>query len=148
MAGALDVPKTTASELMTGLANQRSLRRIDGGCYRLGWRLFELSQNLMHTTEFRTEAQAVIEGLVERYRETMHLAARENMQAVYIQKQQPDPPVVVLLSRLCRLAARPWLNRRQGSVVGLRVRVRGGRPGASEHFGRYTEHITYTRAVK
>lgn len=99
VAAALEVPKTTASELMTTLAEQRLLRRAEGGRYRLGWRLFELSQNLLDTTEFRTEAQGVIEELVRRYGETVHLAVLDNMQAVYIEKQQPTPAVKILVSR-------------------------------------------------
>lgn len=99
-AEALEVPKTTASELMTTLAEQRLLRRTEGGRYRLGWRLFELSQNLMDTTEFRTEAQAVIQDLVESYGETVHLAVLDNMQAVYIEKRQPTPAVKITASRV------------------------------------------------
>lgn len=99
VAEALEVPKTTASELMTTLAEQRLLRRTANGRYRLGWRLFELSQNLLDTTEFRTEAHRVVEGLVESYRETVHLAVLDNMQAVYIEKQQPTPAVKILASR-------------------------------------------------
>jgi len=98
-ADALGVPKTTASELMTTLAEQRLLRRTEGGSYRLGWRLFELSQNLLDTTEFRTEAHRIIEELVESYGETVHLAVLDNMQAVYIEKQQPTPAVKILASR-------------------------------------------------
>jgi DNA-binding IclR family transcriptional regulator len=99
VAAALEVPKTTASELMTTLAEQRLLRRTEGGRYRLGWRLFELSQNLLDTTEFRTEAKGTIEELVRRYGETVHLAVLDNMQAVYIEKQQPTPAVKILASR-------------------------------------------------
>lgn len=96
----LEIPKTTASELMTTLTKQRLLRRTEGGRYRLGWRLFELSQNLLDTTEFRTEAQAVIESLVESHRETVHLAVLDNMQAVYIEKRQPTPAVKIDASRV------------------------------------------------
>jgi DNA-binding IclR family transcriptional regulator len=100
VAEALEVPKTTASELMTTLAEQRLLRRTESGRYRLGWRLFELSQNLLDTTEFRTAAQKVIEELVERLGETVHLAVLDNMQAVYIEKQQPTPAVKIPASRV------------------------------------------------
>lgn len=100
VAEALDVPKTTASELMTTLAEQRLLRRTEGGRYRLGWRLFELSHNLMDTTEFRTEAQAIIEDLVETHRETVHLAVLDNMQAIYIEKRQPTPAMKITASRV------------------------------------------------
>lgn len=99
-AQALGMNKTTASELMTTLAEQRILRRTGAGRYRLGWRLFELSQNLLDTTEFRTEGQRVVEELVETYGETVHLAVLDNMQAVYIEKQQPTPAVKISASRV------------------------------------------------
>lgn len=96
---ALEIPKTTASELVTTLAEQRLLRRMGNGRYRLGWRLFELSQTLVDTTEFRTEAHHVIEELVGSQQETVHLAVLDDMQAVYIEKQQPTPAVKILVSR-------------------------------------------------
>jgi DNA-binding IclR family transcriptional regulator len=50
----LGFPKSTTSELMSALADQRLLCRSTKGKYRLGWRLFELSQTLLDTTEFRS----------------------------------------------------------------------------------------------
>ena len=64
-AKALGFPKSTTSELMSDLADQRLLSRSTKGKYRLGWRLFELSQTLLDTTEFKNEARRVMEELVE-----------------------------------------------------------------------------------
>jgi IclR family transcriptional regulator, KDG regulon repressor len=64
-ARALGLPKSTTSELMSELTNWRLLRRASGrGRYRLGWRLFELSQTLLDTTEFRNQARRVMKELV------------------------------------------------------------------------------------
>ena len=54
VARALELPKSATSELMSSLADQRLLSHtaVQGG-YRLGWRLFELSQTLLDATEFR-----------------------------------------------------------------------------------------------
>jgi DNA-binding transcriptional ArsR family regulator len=89
VAKALGFPKSTTSELMSDLADQRLLSRSTKGKYRLGWRLFELSQTLLDTTEFKNEARRVMEELVECWRETVHLAVLDGVQAVYIEKLQP-----------------------------------------------------------
>jgi IclR family KDG regulon transcriptional repressor len=98
-ARALRFPKSTTSELMSSLANQRLLRRIGGGRYRLGWRLFELSQTLLDTTEFRTEARKVMKELVRCYEETTHLAVLDGVQAVYVEKLEPAPAVKIRITR-------------------------------------------------
>lgn len=99
VARALDLPKSTTSELMSNLADQRLLSRIVRGRYRLGWRLFELSQTLLDTTEFRIEARQVMEELVSRWKETVHLAVLDGVQAVYIEKLQPTPAVKIKITR-------------------------------------------------
>lgn len=103
----LELPKSTASELMSELADLRLLKRAAvKGRYRLGWRLFELSQTLLDTTEFRIEARKVMEELVRRWGETVHLAVLDGAQAVYIEKVQPVPAVKIKITRSgTRLAA-------------------------------------------
>src|ERR671913_2508811 len=73
-ARALNLPKSTTSELMSSLANQRLLSRTAKGRYRLGWRLFGLSQTLLDTTGFRIDARRGMEQLVKTRGETGHLA--------------------------------------------------------------------------
>src|SRR5918997_526357 len=99
VARALGLPKSTTSELMSSLADQRLLSRMAQGRYRLGWRLFELSQTLLDTTEFRVEARRVMEELVERWRETVHLAVLDGVQAVYIEKLEPTPAAKIPITR-------------------------------------------------
>jgi DNA-binding IclR family transcriptional regulator len=99
VARVLGLPKSTTSELMSSLADQRLLSRTDKGRYRLGWRLFELSQTLLDTTEFRLEARKVMKELVERWEETVHLAVLDGVQAVYVEKLQPTPAVKIRITR-------------------------------------------------
>ena len=99
VARALELPKSTASGLMTSLADHGILSRTPKGRYRLGWWLFELSQTLLDTTEFRTEARSVMEELVRCWRETMHLAVLDDAQAVYVEKLQPTPAVKIKITR-------------------------------------------------
>jgi len=85
----LGFPKSTTSELISDLADQRLLSRATKGRYRLGWCLFVLSQTLQDTTKFRIEARRVMEELVRRWGETVYLAVLGGVQAVYIEKLQP-----------------------------------------------------------
>lgn len=82
----LQIPKSTAHALMDSMAEQRLLHRTDRGRYELGWRLFELGQTLLDTTQIRTAARAVMQDLVNRLGETVHLATLDGVQAVYIEK--------------------------------------------------------------
>lgn len=117
----LDVPKSSASHLMSTLAEQGMLRRTSKSRYRLGWRLFEFSQTLLDTTEFHTESRRVMEDLVACWKETVHLAVLDGADAVYVEKMQPTPAVKILVSRVgarlpahsvgvgkALLAHRPW----------------------------------------
>ena len=99
-ARALGLAKSTTSESMSELAELRLLRRASGrGRYRLGWRLFELSQTLLDTTEFRSEARSVMEELVMNWGETVHLAVLNDAQVVYVEKLQPTPTVKIKITR-------------------------------------------------
>ena len=99
VARCLESPKSTTSELMASLAEERLLTRTVKGRYRLGWKLFELSQTLLDTTEFRTEARRLMEELVRSWGETVHLAVLDGVQAVYVEKLQPTPAVKICISR-------------------------------------------------
>ena len=99
VARALGLPKSSTSELMSSMTDQRLLSRRARGRYRLGWRLFELSQTLLDTTEFRSEARKAMEELVRCWKETMHLAVLDGVQAVYIEKLQPTPAVKIRITR-------------------------------------------------
>lgn len=94
----LGIPKSTACEILISLTDQRLLQRSSRGRYRLGWKLFELGQTLLYTTEFRTEARKAMKELVEQWNETTHLAVLEGVEAVYLEKIQPRPAVRILIS--------------------------------------------------
>lgn len=100
VAKALGLPKSTTSEIMASLAAQCLLTRTDGGRYRLGWRLFHLSQVLLDNTDFCIEARKVMRELVERWGETSHLAVLDEGQVLYVEKLQGTPAVQILLSHV------------------------------------------------
>lgn len=88
LARALAFPKSSTSDLVSTLAEQGLLRRTSTGKYTLGWRIVTLSQVLLSTTNFRTEARRVMESLIARFGETVHLATLENGQIIYVDKLQ------------------------------------------------------------
>ncbi|WP_298818801.1 IclR family transcriptional regulator [uncultured Chloroflexus sp.] len=98
MAKALGLPKSSVSELLSSLAEQGLLRRVGAGRYRLGWRLLELGQTLLKTTEFRDEARAVMQEMVNTWGETMHLAVLESGEVVYLEKLRGQQGLQVELS--------------------------------------------------
>lgn len=96
----LSLPKATVSEIMSSLAQQGLLNRTARGKYRLGWRLFELSQALLDTSLFCIEARRAMQEMVERWGETSHLCVLEGTQVLFVEKLQATPAVQILLSRV------------------------------------------------
>jgi DNA-binding IclR family transcriptional regulator len=88
LAKALASPKSSTSVLASTMAQQGLLRRTSAGRYKLGWRLVALSQVLLSTTDFRLEARPVMEALIARFGETVHLATLEGGQIIYVDKLQ------------------------------------------------------------
>lgn len=98
VAEALGSPRSSASGLMSALAAQGLLQRTGKRRYRLGWRVMALSQVLMETTEFRTESREGMEYLLSQFGETVHLAALERGQVIYVDKMQGTRAVQVSVS--------------------------------------------------
>lgn len=91
----LGLPKSSTSALMAALADQGLLRRTSERRYRLGWRVMAMSQILLATTGFREEARRAMEYLVSIFGETVHLAALERGQVIYVDKLQGTRAVQV-----------------------------------------------------
>jgi DNA-binding IclR family transcriptional regulator len=96
----LKMAKSSTHDLMSSLAKQGFLSKTEGNRYRLGWRLVTLSEVLLATTELRQEAHPVMEELVARYQETIHLAVLDDTQAVYVDKLEGRQAVRVELTSL------------------------------------------------
>ncbi len=121
LAKTLTFPKSSTSALVSTMAEQGLLRRTSGGRYKLGWRVVALSQVLLSTTDFRLEARPVMEALIARFGETVHLATLEKGQIIYVDKLQGTRAVQVSVTGVgyrlpahCSgvgkviLAERPW----------------------------------------
>lgn len=95
LAKRLAFPKSSTSALVSTLAEEGLLRRTSKGRYKLGWRVIALSQVLLATTDFRTEARPVMESLIARFGETVHLGTIENGQVIYVDKLQGTQAIQV-----------------------------------------------------
>lgn len=121
VAEVLGFPKSSASAMMSALADQGLLQRTGERRYRLGWRIMAMSRVLIETTEFRAVARRAMEYLVSLFGETVHLAALERGQVIYVDKLQGTRAVRVGVSAVggkfpvhasavgkAILAYRPW----------------------------------------
>src|SRR5260370_11878453 len=88
LAKVLSFPKSSTSALVSTMAEQGLLRRTSTGRYKLGWQVMALSQVLLSTTDFRIEARPIMESLIARFGETVHLATLESGQVIYVDKLQ------------------------------------------------------------
>jgi DNA-binding IclR family transcriptional regulator len=121
VAKVLGCPKSSASAMMSALADQGLLRRTGDRRYRLGWGIMGMSRVLVETTEFRNEARRGMEQLVSLFGETVHLAALERGQVIYVDKLRGTRAVQVAVTTVggkfaahasavgkAILAYRPW----------------------------------------
>jgi DNA-binding IclR family transcriptional regulator len=77
--------KTTVHRLSAELVEVGLLERVDEG-YRLGPRLFELGAIVPPRRDLRDAARPFMQDLFEATRETVHLAARDGLDVVYVEK--------------------------------------------------------------
>lgn len=94
---ALEVPRSSAHDLLSTLADTGLLRRAGGNRYRLGWKLLTLSSTVLDSSDVRTHARPVMECLVAKVGATVHLAILDDAQVMYLDKlAAPTAPTVEL----------------------------------------------------
>jgi IclR family transcriptional regulator, KDG regulon repressor len=86
---ALDVPRSSAHDLLDTLACTGFLRRVEGNRYRLGLKLLSLSDTALSSLPVRTAARPVMEALSSRLGAAVHLATLEQTEVLYIDKATP-----------------------------------------------------------
>lgn len=83
----LKIPKSSASYILRTLEQHGYLRRDgDGGRYRLGMKVLNLSRAALGEVDVREVALPVMRHLVERIHITTHLAILDHGEAVYVEK--------------------------------------------------------------
>jgi len=100
VAETLGIAKSSAHDLLSSLTHIGVLSQTDEGRYRLGWKLVELSEILLATTELRAVAHPVLEQLMHVYQETLHLAILEKGKVVYLDKLEGKQTIRVELTGL------------------------------------------------
>ncbi|NLT31750.1 MAG: IclR family transcriptional regulator, partial [Propionibacterium sp.] len=88
-------PRSSAHALLSSLVDIGILMWRPGGRYRIGWRIMELSEIQRLTLDLRSTAQPVLERLVDRFGETVHLGVREQYHVLYLDKFRGTHNVVV-----------------------------------------------------
>ncbi|HVV09622.1 IclR family transcriptional regulator [Amycolatopsis sp.] len=84
----LDLPRSTAHELLTTLVARRYLARQAGEetTYRLGPVLLELGSRYQQRLEFAAEADAVARSVAAQCGETVHVGVLDGLDVVYVSK--------------------------------------------------------------
>lgn len=105
LAAKVKIPKSSAHDLLSSLAEAGLLARTEEGRYRLGWRLMALSEMMLSTDDIRREARPVMQELAACYGETVHLAVLDDTRVVYVDKLEARQGVRLELTspgaRLC-----------------------------------------------
>lgn len=82
----LGYAKSSTHDLMSSMAEIGLLQQTDRGRYRLGWKLVDLGQTLVNTTELRAVARPLLEELSAEYRESTQLALMDAGMVLYLDK--------------------------------------------------------------
>jgi IclR family transcriptional regulator, KDG regulon repressor len=97
---ALEMPKSTVSELLSSLVQQGLLERSPRARFSLGWRLFGLNQILVESMPMVKEARKAMAELVDRTGEMSHLVVLDGSDVVVVERAQANISTQNLLSRL------------------------------------------------
>lgn len=86
VAAAIGIPRSSAHALLSSLVDTGLLQCRGRGRYRIGWRVVELNQTLQGTVDVRSCASPILQGLSDKYGETVHLAVMERYRVLYVDK--------------------------------------------------------------
>ncbi|HEY3019865.1 MAG TPA: IclR family transcriptional regulator [Solirubrobacteraceae bacterium] len=100
VAAQLGMGKSKAHALMASMAEIGLLRRVSGGRYRAGWRALELERIVRDSAPFRPVAYAVAEKLARHCGETVHVAALDTGQVVYVDRLQGSRAMDIPVSKV------------------------------------------------
>jgi len=98
IARALNMPKSCVHGILKTLCKLGLVRQNPDNRYALGWRIFVLSQRLLHSTELNTEVVPIMKSLVNRFGETVHLAVLHGGRVVYVEKLEGTRAVRIAVS--------------------------------------------------
>jgi len=99
---ALEVPRSSAHDLLDTLAQTGLLRRVEGNRYRLGLKLLTLSNAALDSLAVRVQARGVMECLAQKLKATVHLATLDGTDVVYLDKVTAEGGPRIALSGIGR----------------------------------------------
>ncbi|MFO7321491.1 MAG: IclR family transcriptional regulator [Chloroflexota bacterium] len=80
----LDMPKSTAHNLLNTLAMAGMIEKVDGDSYALGTEIIALTQNVRVNVELRDRAAPLLRALADSCNETVYLAVKDGDALLYI----------------------------------------------------------------
>jgi DNA-binding IclR family transcriptional regulator len=92
---ALGVPRSSAHDLLDTLAHTGLLRRVEGSRYRLGLKLLALSSTALESLPVRAHARPVMGALAAKLGATVHLAALQGDDVLYLDKVSAGPQIAL-----------------------------------------------------
>jgi DNA-binding IclR family transcriptional regulator len=98
----LQVPRSSAHDLLDTLAQTGLLRRVEGNRYRLGLKLLTLSDATLDSLAVRGQARGVMECLARKLKATVHLATLDGTDVVYLDKVTAEGGPRIALSGVGR----------------------------------------------
>jgi IclR family transcriptional regulator, KDG regulon repressor len=107
LAATLDLPRTTAHELLRTLVALRYLEELPGAPrhYRLGIKPFELGNVYAAGLDLAREGRRAAERVAEQCQETVHVAIRDGTDVIYVAKVDSTHPVRMVSATGRRLPA-------------------------------------------
>jgi IclR family KDG regulon transcriptional repressor len=94
LAARIGLGKSNVHRLLQALVEQGYVRRDgDGGTYAASVRLWELGSAVLANLDLRQAAQAWMDWLLDRTRETVHLSMLDGDEVVYVHKLDSPEPV-------------------------------------------------------
>jgi DNA-binding IclR family transcriptional regulator len=90
LARRLGIGKSTAHRMLTTLAAEGFISQTVDGRYRLGMKLWELGNQVVHGLELREVAHASVEALRQRTGEAVHLAVWDGAEIVYVDRFESE----------------------------------------------------------
>ena len=86
LARRLGTGKSTVHRMLRTLQAEGFVAKTNDDRYRLGFKLYELGQLVVHTTELRAVAHGILERLRNESAETAHLAVLDGTEVVYLER--------------------------------------------------------------
>jgi DNA-binding IclR family transcriptional regulator len=80
----LNLPKSTAHNLLGTLASHGFIERVDGNLYALGTAIISLTQSVRVNVELRDRAAPLLRELADQSRESVYLTVLDSDRALYI----------------------------------------------------------------